>query len=113
GVLTTTCSPQSEKANVSFSVPKAVVVSRTGSVAPTAETVSVVADAGSELVAAVSHFRVYNFLAGGAAVDSFVPLTAGRMPTTEETVIEAARSLYWLVPALTDTQSLPTSFACA
>ena len=113
GALTKTCSPHLERATVSLPPPEAVEVSRTGSVAPLAERVSVLANAGAELVAAVFHFRVYTFLAGAAGVYSFVPLAAGRTLTTEETVIEAARSLYWVVPALRDTQLLPTFFTSA
>ena len=65
GALTTTCSPQFEKATFSLPPPEAVEVSWIGSVAPIAERVSVVAQAGSELVAAVFHFRMYNFWAEG------------------------------------------------
>jgi hypothetical protein len=58
GALTRTCSPHLERDTVCLPAPKAVVVSRTGRVAPTAERVSELANAGDELVAAVLHFRV-------------------------------------------------------
>ena len=110
GTLTRTFSPHLERATVSLLPPEAVAVSWTGSGAPIAETVSVLVNAGAELVAAVSHFRLYSFLAAGAGAYSFVPAAAGRTLATEETVSEAARPLYWLVPALTDTQSVPSFF---
>ena len=50
GTLTRTCSPHLERATVSLLPPEAVAVSWTGSGAPIAETVSVLVNAGAELL---------------------------------------------------------------
>ena len=42
-----------------------------------------------------------------------MPLAGGRTLPTEETVTEVARALYWLVPALSVSQSEPSCFASA
>ena len=77
GTLTRTCSPHLERATVSLLPPEAVAVSWTGSGAPIAETVSVLVNAGAELVAAVSHFRLYSFLAAGAGRTASCPRPPG------------------------------------
>ena len=77
GALTRTCSPHLERATISLLPPEAVAVSWTGSGGPIAERVSVLAKAGAELVAAVFHFRLYNFLAGGRGCTASCPRPPG------------------------------------
>ena len=108
GGVTWTCSPQWESVTVSRAPPVAVVISSTGRVAPPAERVSVFVNFGAELVAAVAHFKEYTPFPEAEGADSVVPLAAGKTPATEETVIEPATPVYWLVPALSDTQSEPS-----
>lgn len=113
GALTTTCSPHLENMTVSLPPPEAVAISSTGRAFPTAETVSAYDSFGVELVAATDHVRTYSLVPLATSVDSFVPLALGSMFLAEDIVRPAATSEYSLVPALNETQSFPTFFACA